>query len=226
MNVENLEINNSHVIVWIADKQKRLIDSIAQMFLNSEHRFCVKHLYNNFKSEHKGLLLKQILWSAAKSTIEQSMERMRSESVAAYEWLADKDTRHWSMAYFKDTAICDMLCNNMCEAFNKAIQQAHDKLVLTLMEMIRNYLMKRLVKKRAELEKWKHDIELNVFRIVENLKMESSICHPEYSGNFKYQARGIGDEQYVVDIDTKTCACNRWQLIGILCIHGISCILS
>ncbi|KAK1587400.1 hypothetical protein Q3G72_012459 [Acer saccharum] len=154
------------------------------------------------------------------------MEMMRSESVAAYEWLADKNPHHWSRAYFKDTAVCDMLCNNMCEAFNKAILQARDKPVITLMEMIRNYLMKRLVKKRAKLDKWTHDIGPNVFRILEKLKMESSICQPEYSGNLKYQVRCLGDEQYVVDIDTKTCACNRWQLIGIPCIHGISCILS
>ena len=81
------------------------------------------------------------------------MEKMRSERVVAYEWLEEKDHVHWSRAYFKDTAVCDMLCNNMCEAFNKAILQARDKPMITLMEMIRNYLMKRLVRKRAEVEK-------------------------------------------------------------------------
>ena len=154
------------------------------------------------------------------------MEKMRSESVAAYEWLVEKDPVHWSRAYFKDTAVCDMLCNNMCEAFNKAILQARDKPVITLMEMIRNYLMKRLVRKRAEVEKWSHDIGPNVFKIVERLKLESSICYPEYSGNFHYQVRGPGDDQHIVDIDKKTCACNRWQLTGIPCIHGISALLS
>ncbi|KAK3198229.1 hypothetical protein Dsin_021644 [Dipteronia sinensis] len=122
------------------------------------------------------------------------MERMRSESVVAYEWLVNKDPHHWSRAYFKDIVVCVMLCNNMCEAFNKAILQARDKPVITLMEMIRNYLMNRLVKKRVELEKWKHDIGPNVFRGKEKLKIESSICHPKYSGNLKYQVRGPGDE--------------------------------
>ncbi|KAK0594585.1 hypothetical protein LWI29_037000 [Acer saccharum] len=227
---QDLEINNSYGIVWITDKQKGLIDAITQMFPNSEHRFCVRHMYNNFKSEHKGLLFKQILWAAAKCTTEQGfaqvMEKIRSESVAAYEWLVEKDPVHWSRAYFKDTAMCDMLCNNMCEAFNKAILQARDKPVITLMEMIINYLMKRLVRKRAEVEKWNHDIGPNVFKVVERLKLESSICHPEYSGNFHYQVRGPGDDQHIVNIEKKTCACNRWQLTGIPCIHGISTLLS
>ncbi|KAK1581406.1 hypothetical protein Q3G72_005768 [Acer saccharum] len=155
-----------------------------------------------------------------------SMERMRIESEDAYKWLADKDPNHWSRAFFKDTALCDMLCNNMCEAFNKAILQARDKPVITLMEMIRNYLMKRLVRKRAEVEKWHHDIGPKVLKFVEKLKLESSICQPDYSGNNKYQVRGVGDEQYVVDIENKTCACNKWQLIGIPCIHGISALSS
>ncbi|KAI9200086.1 hypothetical protein LWI28_002481 [Acer negundo] len=67
---DDLGLNNSYGIVWITDKQKMLIDVITEQFLNSEHRFCVKHFYNNLKTEHKGLLLKQILWGAAKSTIE------------------------------------------------------------------------------------------------------------------------------------------------------------
>ncbi|KAK2649003.1 hypothetical protein Ddye_016492 [Dipteronia dyeriana] len=147
---------------------------------------------------------------------------MMSESMAAYEWLVDKDPHNWSMVYFKDTVIYDMLCNNMCEAFSKAILQAHDKPVVT----IRNYLMKRLVKKKIELEKWKNDIGPNVFRVFEKLKMKSSICHPEYNGNIKFQVRSLGDEQYVVNRDTKTCDCKRWQLIWIPSVHGISSHLS
>ncbi|KAK4849536.1 hypothetical protein QYF36_025897 [Acer negundo] len=129
-----------------------------------------------------------------------SMERMRIESEDAYKWLADKDPNHWLMGFFKDTTLCDMLCNNMCEAFNKAILQAHDKPVITLMEMIRNYLMKML--------------------------LESSIFQSDYSGNNKYQVKGLGDEQYMVDIENKTCACNKWQMIGIPCIHGTSALSS
>ncbi|KAK0602496.1 hypothetical protein LWI29_034035 [Acer saccharum] len=109
------------------------------MFPNSEHRFCVRHMYNNFKSEHKSFL-----------------------------------------------------SNKSCG-----------------------------LQPNVQLSKGP-----NVFKVVERLKLESSVCHPEYSGNFHYQVRGPGDDQHIVDIDKKTCACNRWQLIGIPCIHGISAPLS
>ncbi|KAL5538450.1 hypothetical protein UlMin_045546 [Ulmus minor] len=154
------------------------------------------------------------------------MERMRIESEAAYQWLADKDPVHWSRAFFKETALCDVLCNNMCEAFNSAILHARDKPVITLMEMIRNYLMKRLVRKRSDADKWHHQIGPKVFKYVEKLKLESGSCCSEYSGHYVYQVRGLGDDQFMVDIDKRTCACKKWQLIGIPCIHGMSALLS
>ncbi|KAK4853013.1 hypothetical protein QYF36_002305 [Acer negundo] len=98
--------------------------------------------------------------------------------------------------------------------------------MLTLMEMIRNYLMKRLVRKRVGLERWKHEIGPKVFKFVKKVKLESNIRRPEYCGNHKYQVQGYGDEQYVVDIQNKTCACNKWPLIGIPCIHGMSTLLN
>ncbi|KAI9161413.1 hypothetical protein LWI28_017109 [Acer negundo] len=134
---------------------------------SEEHRFCVKHMYNNFKAQYKGLVLKQILWGAVKATTEQDfnhwIEKIKTESLSAYNWLAGKDAKHWSRVFFKETVLCDMVCNNMCEAFNVAILAARDKPIITMMEMIRNYLMTRLVRKRAELEKWSHQIGPKVF---------------------------------------------------------------
>ncbi|KAK2638292.1 hypothetical protein Ddye_026087 [Dipteronia dyeriana] len=79
----------------------------------------------------------------------QWMEKMKTESLPTYNWLAGKYAKHWSRAFFKDTALCDMACNNICEAFNAAILAARDKPIITMLEMIRNYLMTRLVRKRA-----------------------------------------------------------------------------
>ncbi|KAI9185536.1 hypothetical protein LWI28_008209 [Acer negundo] len=196
------------------------------MFPNSEHRFCVRHMYNNFKSEHKGLLCKQILWAIAKCKTEQgfaqAIEKMRSKGVAVYELLVEKDPttgqRHTSRTHQYVTCYAITYVKHSTRQFYKH--------VITLMEMIKNYLMKRLVKKRVEVEKWNNNIWPNVFKVVERLMLESSICHPKYSGNFHYQMRGIRDDQHIVNIDKKTCACNRWQLIGIPCIHGILALLS
>ncbi|KAK1555080.1 hypothetical protein Q3G72_021648 [Acer saccharum] len=114
----------------------------------------------------------------------------------------------------------------MCEAFNSVILQAHDKPVITLMEMIRVYLMKRLVTERVAVHKWHHHISPKVMNFVEKIKMESSVCNPAYCGNYVFQVKENGGEQFMVNTEQKSCACNKWQLIGILCIHGMAALLS
>ncbi|KAK8668781.1 hypothetical protein V6N13_106227 [Hibiscus sabdariffa] len=56
----DLDLNNSHHITFMTDKQKRLMESVLELFPYAEHRICVRHLYNNFKlnSEHKRKALK------------------------------------------------------------------------------------------------------------------------------------------------------------------------
>ena len=68
--LEDLDIGRDSSVTWISDRQKGLLESIRTLCGEEvQHRFCVRHLYNNFKANHKGLTLKIILWAAAKSTI-------------------------------------------------------------------------------------------------------------------------------------------------------------
>ena len=39
-----------------------LIPAIEMLFSIVEHRYCVNHIYNNFKVDHKGLELKDAAW--------------------------------------------------------------------------------------------------------------------------------------------------------------------
>ncbi|KAK3036200.1 hypothetical protein RJ639_030644 [Escallonia herrerae] len=48
---------------------------------------------------------------------------------------------------------CDALMNNWCEAFNGAIVHAKDNPILTMLEMIRSYLMNKLSDKRDWIKK-------------------------------------------------------------------------
>ncbi|KAH7834189.1 hypothetical protein Vadar_013559 [Vaccinium darrowii] len=64
--VEDLHIGNN--FTFISVKQKGLIAAVAEVVPYAEHRFCIRHFYNNFKETNKGLHLKEILFSAAKAT--------------------------------------------------------------------------------------------------------------------------------------------------------------
>ena len=119
-----------------------------------------------------------------------------------------------------------MLCNNMRKAFNSAIMQAREKPIITLLEMIHTYMMKRLTRKRAEIEKWKHLVGPKVYRYVEKIKSLSVYCTPTFSGNNTFQVEDGLQNQFVVDLEGQTCACRKWQLLGIHCTHAMSVIMT
>ncbi|XP_022880927.1 uncharacterized protein LOC111398230 [Olea europaea var. sylvestris] len=149
---DDLHINNSQHWTFISDKQKGLVNAIESLFENSEHRTCVRHLYNNFSASHKGLALKNCLWDAARATTVlqwvHHMQRMLDIDQAAYEWLESKPASYWSKSHFREGNKCDMLLNNLCESFNSTIVNAREKPILTMLEEIRIYLMKRIVIRR------------------------------------------------------------------------------
>lgn len=69
-----------------------LILVIEMLFPTVEHRYCVKHIYNNFKVDHKGLELKDALWECARATtvrkFEKRMQQLKDLDVKAWEYLA------------------------------------------------------------------------------------------------------------------------------------------
>ncbi|KAI5319420.1 hypothetical protein L3X38_039128 [Prunus dulcis] len=89
--IEDLKITSGLSYVFISDKQKGLIPAIETLLPTVEHRMCVRHLHNNFRSAHSGVALKHILWAAARATTipwwEAEMENMKQEDEEAWEWL-------------------------------------------------------------------------------------------------------------------------------------------
>ncbi len=96
---------------------------MQKSFPDSEHRFCVRHLYQNFqKAGHRGETLKNDLWAVARSTNipkwQLNLEKMKSDSTSAYEWVGELSPNTWIKAFFSDFPKCDMLLNNHSEVLN------------------------------------------------------------------------------------------------------------
>ena len=54
-----------------------LVETFKQLMPGVEHRFCVRHLYANFKSLYKGKDLKDLVWAAACAyTVQEWEENM------------------------------------------------------------------------------------------------------------------------------------------------------
>ena len=92
--------------------------AIEELFSNSEHRYCVRHIHTNFRKIYRGKALKDQLWNYAKATslpaYEKAMDMLNRMSSGACEYMKKIDPHHWSRSQFQIKYKCDILLNNLC----------------------------------------------------------------------------------------------------------------
>ncbi|KAH0638863.1 hypothetical protein KY285_035449 [Solanum tuberosum] len=222
----DLEITNSHHIAFMSDRQMGLIGAVKDLFPEAEHRNCVRHMYQNFRQKHKGKALKDLVWNAARASNEVRfricMERLEQEDREARKWFdhSERPFQTWTRALFKTHSRCDMLLNNLCESFNRYILDARDKAIITLLEMIKNKLMKRLCKKKEWINKYQGLICPKIEKKLNQIRLEATLFRPNFSGGPKVSVEGPGGP-FIVDIQKGSCTCRRWDLTGLPCPHAL-----
>ena len=53
----------------------RHLPAMETLFPTMEHKYCVKHIYNNLKVNHKGMELKSVLWRCSGTTSAKEFKR-------------------------------------------------------------------------------------------------------------------------------------------------------
>ena len=143
-----------------------LIPAMEMLFPTVEHRFCVKHIYNNFKLNFKGLELKATLWRCVAATtareFENRMQDMKELDKEAWEYLAHIQPIQWTKSHFTPKAISNCYVNNLSESFNSMILKTRDKPIIAMLEWIMVRLMTRMYSKRSGIKKFTSDICPNI----------------------------------------------------------------
>ncbi|XP_022031576.1 uncharacterized protein LOC110932556 [Helianthus annuus] len=220
----DLEVNSN--FTFISDRQKGIIPALKKVYPMAEHRFCVRHIHENMKAKWKGDLYKNLLWECASSTtipeFEGNMKMVRITNPALHDWLKEINPKHWSRAFFSGLATSDVLLNNLCEVFNRQLIGGRYKPIITCLEYIMEYCMKRIVVVLKQIAKAEGHLTPKASIIFEQIKSEASNYSVMWNGTSKYRVRERGgQDQCVVDVDARVCSCRRWELIGMPCKHAV-----
>ena len=101
-----------------------------------EHRIYCRHLYNNLRKQHLGLLIRDLFWRIAKTTYAQEFERLMNEmkdvDKGAYFWLKIHTTTIWARHMFRSDGLIDHVLNNMCGSFNSRILKFREKPIINM----------------------------------------------------------------------------------------------
>lgn len=113
-----------------------------------------------------------------------------------------------------------MLLNNLCEVFNSKLIIGRNKPIITYLEYLREYLMKRIVNVGKVIDKsWGLFTTTSTKLLGKNIDnvVEYNV---RFNGSNKYHEQGPSHNQHVVDTQW-VCNCRKWELIGIPCKHVI-----
>ena len=170
----------------------------------------MKHIYNNFKVNHKGIELKNVLWRCVSTTsireFEKGIEYLKSLDEEAWKYLADIEPAQWTKSHFSPRALIDFLINNLSVKFNSIIMKARDKPLLSIVEWIRVRLMSKLYIKKIGIEKYGGKLYPSIQDKLEKLKLQSKNFYAVSSERFVYEVDNER-ERHVMDLVGRNCSC-------------------
>ncbi|XP_050233208.1 uncharacterized protein LOC126681697 [Mercurialis annua] len=238
------DLHLTNATVFMSDKQKLfyikipwviifrafvhgLVNAVKELFPYSKQRFCWRHLWATFRSMFHTQHIKPFMWNIGTATYKAAMDRamkaLEDKHDVGFKWINERNRKHWCRALFKEEVKCDILLNNLTEAFNKYILAGREKSVLTIFEMIRTQLMKRINDKQKFGRNMEGELCPKIRKKLAKIIDYGWKFTADLGGSPQWEVEGPGG-QFVVDLANRTCICRRWQLSGIPCSHATPCI--
>ena len=177
----------------MSDKQKGLIEAVGVLWDGCEYRFCVRHLFANFKKKFKGDVIRNKFWQAARTSKDEDLNVVINEIKAiderAWLWLCEKPASQWTRSHFRTHPKYDMLLNNLCESVNgdRVILEARFNPILSMLEMIRVKIMNRRAQRKIDMDMWYSDIGSRIAEIMEVKVQKIGNFIAIWGGNGCYQ---------------------------------------
>ncbi|XP_071739657.1 uncharacterized protein [Rutidosis leptorrhynchoides] len=118
---DDLDLDSNSNYTFISDRQKGLIPAMARIYPQAEHRYCMRHIYENMRGQFKEPLIKDLVWKCATRTTREEFNETMEEL---------------KKSHFSSRSVCDMLLNNVCEIFKSKLVDERDKAVITCLEYV------------------------------------------------------------------------------------------
>ncbi|CAA7044351.1 unnamed protein product [Microthlaspi erraticum] len=225
----SLDLGDGRKVSIISDKHKSLVKAVKNVLPQAEHRQCARHIMENWKKDSHDRKLQELFWKIARSytmgEFTDNMEALARYNPYAFATLQDTNPKSWSRAFFRIGSCCNDNLNNLSESFNRIIRQARKKPLLELLEDIRRQCMVRNAKRAIIAGRLKKRFTVRAHEEIEKMIAGSQFCI-RYMARDDFHEVELNNDRYCVDMNTLTCGCKKWQMIGIPCVHAASVIIA
>ncbi|XP_021721321.1 uncharacterized protein LOC110688869 [Chenopodium quinoa] len=117
----------------------------------------------------------------------------------------------------------DAITSNIAETFNGYIINARTKHLLHMLEEIKSNLMHRMIQKKQPMEKCTSVFCPRIQTKLDHKKDKAAMCEVLPSTMKLFNVTCF-TYQVVVNLETMSCTCKKWDMLGIPYKHAIACI--
>ncbi|KAH7847990.1 hypothetical protein Vadar_032494 [Vaccinium darrowii] len=100
------DLGTQRKYTWTSDQQKGLDTTLKELQPGCEHGLCCRHLYNNLRKKHPGLLIREKFWFAAYASYTENfntvINELRTIDSEAAKWVEGVPKQLWSRHAFTD----------------------------------------------------------------------------------------------------------------------------
>lgn len=228
LNLRNtLNTDNYEDYSFISDRDKGLKHGLSTVFNESESTICLRHFTSNIRKKCKNKQSMKLFWKAALTfnvtKYDNFMTSIKDDD-NLYNFIKD-NPNEWARSHIKLPRYSHY-CSNISESENNAISKFRSDSDLDLTINIYTYINKLFYKRLEESFKIEtldtpfcnKILKVNM-ETVQNYSVSNSSCSVAVITHKLLKADNTKNE-YIVNLDSKTCSCGHFQDLQIPCFHS------
>ena len=216
-------------LVICTDAGKGIDKGVTYVFPNGvEHRECMRHLVKNFNKRYRGVVFKKHLWPASRAYNQRHFDHhyniMKQASPRAMNWIEDNHKHIWSRWKFSHASKCDYVTNNIAETFNSWIRNEKSLALIPLLDRIRQMIMEKQDLRRSLSLKLRDKILPHVTKELHAMSRNLQYAihrGPNNAAEIQGTTKELKTWRHTVDLDNRSCSCQRWQITRLPCTHAL-----
>lgn len=225
-------VSMSQSITFVADRQNGISESLAEIFQNCHHAYCLHHLTENLKNNLKGpftqevirVIVTQFYDAAYAPTLEgfrKCTESIKNISPEAYEWVVQSEPEHWANAFFRGSRH-NHLTSDIAESFYSWVSELPGLPIVQLIDTMRRKMMELIYTRRVESDLWSTRLTPSSEEKLQKESTRARSLEVLFSPGSTSEVRDDSDAIHVVNVDHWDCSCRGWQITGLPCMHALA----
>ncbi|KAJ9699955.1 hypothetical protein PVL29_005683 [Vitis rotundifolia] len=223
-------VSTAQPITFVADFQKGLKKSLAEIFDNGYHSYCLRYLTEKLNKDLKGQFSHEArrfmindfyaaAYASRLETFQRCTENIKGISPEAYNWVIQSEPDHWSNAFFGGARYSHM-ASNFGQLFYNWVSEANDLPITQMVDVLRGKMMELIYKRRVDSGQWITKLTPSKEEKLQKDTSTARSLQVLLSHGSTFEVRGESID--IVDIDHWDCSCKDWQLSGLPCCHAIA----